>query len=195
MRAVDGPCEGARAVVVEHLQMLDPEHLNPSPGVPDASFVRIEQDKADWSRWFYESVGAPWHWVDRLAWTRDHWREWTDRPEHHLFALTDRTRELNDAQALGYAELEQQADGDVEITYLGLRPGCFGHGRGGWLLTRALEVAWALPDTRRVWVHTCDLDSPAASANYRSRGMREFARTVEWRVPDPRDDATDTVTL
>jgi len=179
MHVVDGPREGARAVVVTHLQMDDTAHLNPRPMPPGACFTRIAQDKATRSRWFYESVGAPWHWVDRVAWSSDQWNAWTNRPEHHLFVATI------DEEPIGYVELEQQVDGDVEIAYLGLLPGCSGHGRGGWLLTRALEEAWALPGTRRAWVHTCDLDSPAALANYRARGMSEFARTVEWRIDAP----------
>lgn len=44
-------------------------------------------------------------------------------------------------------------------------------GLGGDLLTRALEEAWRL-EAKRVWVHTCSLDSPAALANYQARGVR-----------------------
>ena len=184
MRVIDGPREGARAVVVTHLQMLDPTDLRPSTCPPDTTFVRSTQDRSDTSRSFYTSVGSAWHWVDRLSWTPDQWNTWTDRDEYHLFTLVTDSPSA-DARQAGYVELEQQPGGDVEIAYLGLLPGFAGAGRGGWLLTRALEEAWALPGTRRVWVHTCDLDSPAALANYRARGMREFNRTVEWRVSAP----------
>jgi hypothetical protein len=51
---------------------------------------------------------------------------------------------------------------------------------GGALLSRALEDAWQM-EPRRVWVHTCTLDHPAALANYQARGMKiyrsETART------------------
>lgn len=183
MHVVDGPREGARAVVVTHLEMTDRAQVNPSPDLPDAQWGRVTQDKAAVSRWCYQTVGAPWDWVDRLTWSAEQWRVWTDRTEHHLFTLTI------DSQIIGYVELEQQGAGNVEIAYLGLIPGHAGSGRGGHLLTRALVTAWELPGTQRVWVHTCDLDSPAAVNNYRSRGMREFARMVEWRIPTP-----DTVT-
>jgi GNAT superfamily N-acetyltransferase len=179
MQVVDGPREGSRAVVVTHLQMHSPAEITASPDLPGFEWERIEQDKAARSRWCYETVGAPWHWVDRLTWSDEQWHAWTDRTQHHLFTLS------LDSQIVGYVELEQQDAGDVEIAYLGLLPGHSGSGRGGLLLTRALHEAWQLPRTRRVWVHTCDLDAPAALANYRSRGMREFARTVEWRLRAP----------
>jgi hypothetical protein len=42
--------------------------------------------------------------------------------------------------------------------------------------------AWCLKDTRRVWVHTCSLDGPAALPNYEARGMVRFAETTEWHL-------------
>jgi len=81
----------------------------------------------------------------------------------------------------GYFELEQQAAGTVELAYFGLGPGFAGEGLGGWLLTRALEHAWCLDGTERVWVHTCSLDGPGALPNYRARGMVPFAEHTEWR--------------
>lgn len=179
MRLLDGPQEGARAVLVTHLEMHSPDSIRFDPDLPGADLQRIERDKPGVSRDFYRRVGGPWHWVDRRDWTDAQWREWTDREGHHLWAMTV------DATEVGYVELEQQGDGDVEIAYLGLLPGMSGSGRGGWLLGRALQEAWALPGTHRVWVHTCDLDSPAAVGNYRARGLSVFSRSVEWRLPGP----------
>lgn len=125
----------------------------------------------------YGEVGAPWHWVDRLDWSAHQWNEWTDRDEHLLL--------LGYAQAtpFGYAELELQANGTVEIAHFGLLPTFIGQGLGGWFLQQAITLAWDLPGTDSLWVHTCDLDGPAALANYRARGMVEVSRHIEWRIP------------
>ena len=32
---------------------------------------------------------------------------------------------------------------------------------------------------RRVWVHTCTLDHPAALANYQARGMKSYKTEME----------------
>ncbi|MBM3688632.1 MAG: GNAT family N-acetyltransferase [Actinobacteria bacterium] len=178
MRLLDGPAEGAVAVTVIGLEMNRPGDLVDAVQPTGAEIEIVTEPRADLSESFYRRVGADWAWVDRLDWTPEQWRGWVDRPEHHLLVCR-----FNGAEA-GYAELEQQVDGDVEVAYFGLLPWAIGNGLGGWLLARAIELAWELPRTRRVWVHTCDLDGPAALPNYRARGLRECARTVEWRMPD-----------
>lgn len=185
MTLLPGPVEGARAVVVTSLEMRDPAAVLPARDVPGASWFEVTADKARISAEMYARVGAPWSWVDRASWTPEQWQRWTDRPEHHLGLL------VVDAPygplTVGYAELESQPGGDVEIAYLGLLAEYTGRGLGPWLLAEALRRAWALPGTRRVWVHTCDLDSPGALAMYRARGLVEVSREVEWRgfVPLP----------
>ena len=77
-----------------------------------------------------------------------------------------------DGASAGYFELQRQ-DGGVEIVYFGLSPSFIGQGIGGWLLGRAVEEAWAM-GARRVWLHTCTLDSERALPNYKARGFREF---------------------
>lgn len=73
---------------------------------------------------------------------------------------------------------------NVEIAYFGLLPQFIGKGFGGHLLTRAVEQAWAM-GARRVWVHTCTLDGPAALANYQARGFRIYKEVVsEETLPD-----------
>ena len=178
MRLLAGPAEGAIAVTVISLEMTDSDALVDAPRPDGAGLEVIGDARPDLSEEFYRRVGHDWSWVDRLDWASEQWREWVDRPEHHLIVCR-----LDGADA-GYAELEQQGDGQVEIAYFGLLPGAIGKGLGGWLLARVIECAWRLPGTTRVWVHTCDLDGPGALPNYRARGLRECARAVEWRMPD-----------
>lgn len=179
MRLLPGPAEGAIAVTVTSLQMTSASDLKPVTPTPDsARWHRVEADKAAISRDFYQRVGAPWHWVDRRDWRDDQWQEWTDRPEHHLLVCEQH------GEATGYAELEQQDAGRVEIAYFGLLPEAIGRGLGRWWLAEVIAEAWRLPGTRTVWVHTCTLDGPAALATYTGRGLEPFAREVEWRLPD-----------
>ena len=70
----------------------------------------------------------------------------------------------------GYFELRQHVDRSVEVMYFGLAPSFFGRGIGGWLLTRAVEEAFALGASRIV-LNTCTLDAPQALPNYLSRGF------------------------
>ena len=64
-----------------------------------------------------------------------------------------------------------------------------GEGRGRWLIAQAVRLAWRQEEkrerVRRVHVHTCTLDHPAALRAYERAGFRAYKRAIE-RFPDPR---------
>lgn len=180
MSLVPEGTEGARPVLVWSLAMDSPTLLRSAAPVDGAQVREIVAGKAEVSARLYREVGAPWHWVDRAEWSPEQWSVWTDRPEHRLLVIED------GGALAGYLELEGQGEGAVEIAYFGLLPGYAGRGLGGLLLSEGLRAAWAQPGTSRVWVHTCELDAPAALANYRARGMEVFATATEHRLaPGP----------
>ena len=182
MTLADAPGPGVVEVVVTDLEMTDPAQLRPGRE-PDVvpRLVRAERPSPELSRFFYRTVGGDWYWVDRLGWTRDEWVAWVTAPGHELWTG------WVDGVPAGYFELDRQDDG-VELAYFGLVDGFGGQGLGGWLLTRAIERAWAVDGTRRVWVHTCTLDGPHALANYRARGFAPVSSHTELRdtsAPSP----------
>lgn len=183
MTRVDGPGPGVREVVITHLQMTDPGALRPArvPRVPVA-LVRAERPAPELSRYFYRAVGGDWYWLDRLGWTYEQWLAWVSAPGHELWYA------VVDGVPAGYVELDRSSGGpgSVEIAYFGLLPGFAGLGLGGWLLTRAIERAWAVEGTTRVWVHTSELDSEPALANYVARGLTPYGTETEfWDTTQP----------
>ena len=171
---------GSRPVVVTALEMLDPTWIRPSrEPAPTPRIVPSAPPDPELSRRCYELVGGPWSWVDRLSWTPEDWCGWVQRPGHELWTL-----QVEDDLG-GYFELSPGPAGVVELAYFGLVPGFEGRGLGGWLLTCALRRAWQLPATRRVWVHTCELDGPAAKPNYLARGLRVCGTWTEQRMVSP----------
>ena len=157
------------AVVTCHLEMTSADALCPAKKPAwEHRIERVARPSAAFARYLYSAVGGDWHWTDRLAWSKARWDAYLLRGAVHLYTL-----QLGGAPA-GYAELERQPEGNVQLVYFGLMPEAVGRGFGGWLLTHAVERAWQLPETRRVWVHTCTLDAPVARANYEARGFRLF---------------------
>jgi GNAT superfamily N-acetyltransferase len=158
---------------------------------PLPSGVRVDRATAvdpEYARFLYAAVGGPWHWFDRLGWSREQWAEELAVPGTEFWIP------YGDGVPLGYVHLQPQAVDDgthVEIRYFGLVERAAGRGLGGALLERAVEAAWSLPErsdmvpTARVWVHTCSLDGPAARPNYEARGL-VLATTVvtDEDVPD-----------
>ncbi|MFD6953322.1 acetyltransferase [Nocardiopsis sp. TSRI0078] len=168
-------------VTTWYLESTDPAGLRPArEPAGDVRFVRVEIPSPRFSRFLYREVGDGWEWTDRLPWSLDQWREWVAHPGRETWVLYQR------GTPAGYAELDGQADGEVEVAYFGLLPDFMGQGLGGHMLTLALRRAWDLaqrhPDRepiRRVWVHTCTLDGEHALANYRSRGMEVYRESTE----------------
>ena len=136
----------------------------------------------------YRRIGADWKWSDRLDWSDGRWASYCSDP------CLSTLRTTVDGEIAGFTELRMSPcdpdldsidrgarrdanNGlDVEIVYFGIVPEFTGRGLGGWLLSVACRIAWNVPRCRRVWLHACDDDSPAAIPNYQARRFTEFAR-------------------
>ena len=151
-------------VTTWYLEMTDPGQLRAAArDVPEAAIVLVDPPDPALNQRMYAEVGGPWQWVDRLPWDDPRWRVEIERAELETWRVTER------GETAGYAELEHAGDG-VQIAYFGLLPGFEGRGLGGLLLTAVTRRAWEL-SPRRVWLHTCSLDSPAALPAYERRGF------------------------
>ncbi len=167
----------AVTVVRTWLEMHSPEQLRRA--VPPEPSAVLEQALCDVTlyRALYASVGRPFHWHDRDHWSDEQLATYLARPEVAIWIL----RLAHDPA--GYFELVRHEDGSAEIAYFGLTQPHIGRGLGRFLLSRAVEEAWAL-GARRVWLHTCTLDHPAALPNYLARGFRPWrSETYTAEVP------------
>ena len=158
-----------------------------APPNPDVEIVRAELASPAFGRFLYTAVGGDHFWVDRLPWTWGEWEEWLGQPGLENWVAWLR------GNPVGYTELHADAggDGDVEISSFGIMPAFRGVGLGRHLLSVTLQKAWTiaerwpgLPPARRLWLHTCSFDSPAAMRTYRSQGLRVYdEETVEVALP------------
>jgi GNAT superfamily N-acetyltransferase len=159
-------------VVRTYLEMSSPGDLRPAPSAGDGARVEhVRECPPSFFRYLYATVGAAYHWVDRLGWTDDDVRRYLAAPGVTLWVL------YASGAPAGYFELKRHDDDAVEIAYFGLLPEFVGRGLGKFMLTEAVRTAWGM-DARRVWLHTCTLDGAAALPNYRARGFREWKQEV-----------------
>ena len=156
-----------------YLEMRDPQWFHVKRGPSRFATRRVLPSDPIVNQRFYRSVGKPWQWTDRLVWTEKQWRTYAVRDE-----LETWIGYLDDDE-IGYFELEAQPECNVQLQYFGLLPEFTGRGLGGALLSSAIARAWAMEGTRRVWVHTCTNDHPAALENYRRRGFQIYRTEVE----------------
>lgn len=161
------------SVTTWSLESTDPADLRRArPPRAGARLDRACRPSPELGRYLYTAVGGHWYWTDRLAWTYAQWLERLSHPRVETWLAT------SEGTPVGYFELDGSRAGEVEIAYFGLLPAAIGQGFGGWLLTEAIQRAWAM-GAGRVWVHTCTLDGPAALANYRARGLRVVNERTE----------------
>ena len=159
-------CEVTRSYV----ELVSLSQLVPGQA-PDwpAALERIAPCSVVLWRALYRQIGAPWHWHDRDAWTDTTLAAHLERSDIRIYRMTaDLGPDWNDVA--GFFELERHADGSVEIAYIGLDQHILGRRLGGWLVSEAVRAAFTW-GARRVWLHTCTLDAPAALPNYLARGF------------------------
>lgn len=151
-------------VVRTHLEMREPGQLRPARVPAGASLLRRKPISAAEYRDLYALVGESWHWRDRLHMPAEQLDAYLRSPDVHVWVLGV------GGETAGYFELQRCPDTRVEIMYFGLAGEFMGRGLGGWMLSRAVEEAFAL-GASHVTLHTCTLDAPAALPNYLARGF------------------------
>jgi len=164
------------AAVVTFLEMLEP----PSGAVPPSSLSlrRTEEPDPDAYRELFRLIGSRWLWFSRLIMSHQELAAIIRDPKVELYVVEQ------DGRDVGMLELDFRETGQCELAFVGLAPELSGQGHGRWLLAQALRLAWR-DGIKRVHVHTCSLDHPAALSAYRRAGFTPYRRAIE-RFPDPR---------
>jgi len=157
-------------LVTTYLHMTAPEQFEPAFIETTATIAHISSPDVTFYRFLYEAVGKDWRWRDRLDWSDERLYAVLAAPTTSLYVLYE------GGLPGGYIELDRQnadEDENTEIAYFGLRPTFTGRGLGKHLLSFGVRQAWD-DGARRVWLHTCNLDSPHALANYKKRGFSVY---------------------
>jgi GNAT superfamily N-acetyltransferase len=160
-------------LVTTYLQMTDRSQFRPAfnNDADGAMLMSMNAPDARFYRFLYGTVGEQWRWRDRLIMPENELETILGASETSVHVLY-----VHGIPA-GYVELFRQGE-DTEIAYFGLRPEFMGRGLGKHLLSYGIARAWE-GDTRRVWVHTCNLDGPHALSNYLKRGFSIYDTHVQ----------------
>jgi GNAT superfamily N-acetyltransferase len=150
----------------------------PAPAELRLSLRHVERPALDWFRRLYRSVGEDWLWYTRHAMADAALAAIIHDPRVDVYVL------MAGADQAGLLELDFRIPNECEVSFFGVTAPFIGTGAARWLMNEALERAWSRPP-RRVWIHTCTFDHPAALAFYLRTGFRPFARQIEI-VDDPR---------
>lgn len=160
------------------------EHRSPIVPPFDASGPVVDWqsgiDRKEYLR-LYIRVGELWNWYDR--------RLMPEQDLDRLLSAAERTVGIlknSSGAEVGFTELCQHSTRDVEIAYFGLFPECTGRGLGRDLLAQVLLSAWnVINGDGRVWLTTCEWDSPSALPFYQRMGFQIVGEDIKQQcVPD-----------
>jgi GNAT superfamily N-acetyltransferase len=166
---------GKIAAVVTYLEMTERPQL---PSAGKVHLRRIFNPDLEWYRNLFRRAGAQWLWFSRLEMHQIELEAVLNRSTTELYVAEHNMTEI------GLVELDRSKPPDVEVASFALFADAIGKGLGRDLMTETLRAAWD-EETRRVWLHTCTLDSPQALGFYRKCGFRPYKRAIEV-ADDPR---------
>jgi len=154
-----------------YLEMRRPPNSVPVPPCDGIEVTQVDSPSIEFYRHLYQSVGERFHWVDRLV-----------LPDNELRAIIQDDRvEISvltvDGNTAGYSELDRRQAQEIELAYFGLFPRFLSQGLGSRFLAWTLQKAWSF-QPRRVWLHTCDLDHPAALRTYLNAGFVVYDEAI-----------------
>jgi len=185
---------------------MSPEEISQN----DVRVVRMAFQDLEFYRFLYGSIGAPWRWKQRLVMPREELHRILSDPNTTVNVLyyqgvpagyfelvkgaPDETKQPPETGGPEFGTASVPTDpNSILLAYFGIRPLFVGKGLGKHLLSCAIQEAWAR-NPSRVWVHTCNMDSPHALLNYKARGFEPY-HTKEEPTPDLyKDRLTDSHT-
>ncbi|MCP4385223.1 MAG: GNAT family N-acetyltransferase [Hyphomicrobiales bacterium] len=168
---------GKIANVATFLEMTAP--AADSPALPTSLVARrvVDPDPA-WYRDLITEIGTPWLWAEIPLMPEEKLRAALSSPLVEIHMVE------RDGETIGVAELDRRNPGEVEIVIFGVVPAAIGTGAAHHLMSVTLAAAFR-DDTKRVWLHTCTNDHPAAVGFYRRAGFVPYKFSVEV-MDDPR---------
>ena len=155
-------------LVTTYLEMRDrtqfrPAYLEDTTGI---TILSMGQPDVEFYLFLYRSVGQQWRWLDRLELSHQQIETKLREPGTSVRIL------YVEGTPAGYIELVEGKQ-STNIAYFGLRFGYMGRGLGKHLLSYGVDCAWDR-GAKRLWLHTCSLDSPYALSNYLKRGFKIY---------------------
>lgn len=128
----------------------------------------------------YTKVGDKWNWFDRRMMPADELTAILQSPHRHHASLRDA-----DGMEVGFVEICQHSSVDIEVAYFGLFPEHVGRGLGRSFLSGIILHAHSMLESEgRLWLTTCEWDSPGALPFYQRMGFRvESEDVVQQQTP------------
>jgi GNAT superfamily N-acetyltransferase len=162
-------------VTTTYLQMFARSQRTIPPPREGLTVIHAQKPTVAYYRFLYDSVGRDYDWTSRKKLTDAELAAILHDPRDEVHVL------MADGVPAGFAELDRRTEGEIELVQFGLMPEFIGQGLGQYFLQWTIDKAWSY-NPRRIWLHTCTKDHPAALPNYRKAGFAMYKEEVKDRA-------------
>jgi GNAT superfamily N-acetyltransferase len=164
----------AGTVKVTYLEMFArPDRVVPPPR-EGLAVVHARRPTVAYYRFLYDAVGRDYGWPRCKKLSDAELAALLNDPRLEVHVL------MADGVPAGFAELDRRTEGEIKLAQFGLMPGFIGQGLGRYFVRWAIDRAWGYRP-RRLWLHTCTKDHPAALPNYLKAGFVVYKEEVKDR--------------
>lgn len=151
-------------VTVYYLEMLSPPGREIPPPRDGLTILPVERPAVPYYRYLYNEIGKEYRWLSRRRMSDEELAAVIQDPRTQMYVLHVA------GSPAGYAELDYRAPRDIELVQYGLLKEYHGQGLGSWFLNWIIDKVWS-DRPERFWLHTCNLDHPAALGMYQKAGF------------------------
>ncbi len=152
---------------VYYLEMLNHPIQPVQPPRAGLLVLHVQTPSLAYYRFLYDAVGKDYHWLSRRKLSDDELAAILGDAKNELYVLHV------DGSPAGFSELDRRKPTDIELVQFGLMGDFIGQGLGTWFLQWTIDKAWSYRP-KRLWLHTCTLDHPAAVPLYKKAGFVQF---------------------
>jgi GNAT superfamily N-acetyltransferase len=159
-------------VKTTYLEILArPERVVPPPR-EGLTVIHAKRPTVAYYRFLYDAVGRDYDWTSRKKLSDAELAALLHDPRLEVDVL------MAEGVPAGFAELDRRIEGEIELVQFGLEPEFIGQGLGRYFLQWTIDKAWSYVP-RRLWLHTCTKDHPAALPNYLKAGFAVYREEIK----------------
>ena len=162
-------------VKVFYLEMRSQAQKIVPPPREGLCVIRANKPSVAYYRFLYNGVGQEYHWYTRGKMPDSELASILQNPLNEVHVLHV------DGNPAGFAELDRTIRDEIELVQFGLLAEFIGQGLGKYFLQWTIDKAWSY-QPKRLWLHTCTLDHPAALPNYLKAGFTLYKEEMITRA-------------
>jgi GNAT superfamily N-acetyltransferase len=164
-----------RKIRTTYLEMFaHPKRIIPPPR-EGLAVIHAKAPTVAYYRFLYDTVGQDYDWTSRKKLSDAELAALLHDPRLEVHVL------MAEGVPAGFAELDRRIEAEIELVQFGLMPEFLRQGLGKYFLQWTIDKAWSY-GPRRLWLHTCTTDHPAALPNYLKAGFAIYKEEIKDKV-------------